>query len=185
MRHCPTPSVLLHPVAALHASAVHAFPSSHDCVAPPPVQAPDTHVFADVNHNSAHVPAPHVAPSGALLQPVLSFAVAHTRHRFDGSSWASPKHTPPIRHEPAWSAFVHPVAAAHASAVHAFPSLQSCVPPPPVQTPDAHVFARIHASPAHDAATHVSPSPASVQPDGSFAASQDWHGFAGFPWPSP
>ena len=153
------------PDPELHASEVHAFPSSHDCVPPPTEHAPVRHDFADVNCSRLHVPAPHAVPSVALLHSEVLGVDAHTLHALTGFNWPSAQHVPAIRHCPACSTLPHPFTASHVSLVHAFPSSQPVVAPPVVHSPDWHILAADHVSPAHALARHWIPFARGLQDD--------------------
>jgi len=171
-------------VAGPHVSSVQTFPSSQFWVPPPPVHDPDEHVLGFVHARLAHDPDTHVVPSAALLQAVAVFVVVHTWQAFPGFAWPSEWQAPPIRHEPAASGFEHPATASQVSVVQARPSTHDCVAPPPVHSPNRHVFPAVHVCPAHDGAWHDVPSPAAVHDDFATTGSQTWHAFAGFATPA-
>ena len=180
IRQFPATSELPHPVAALHASVVHAYPSSQFRLPPPPVHSPPTHDCADVKTLPAQFPDPHTVPSSTSVQARASTTGAHTWHAFPMLASPATKHVPPIRQFPACTRLLHPVAGTHASVVHAFESSHETGVPAAPHQPDSHVRRGVHCSPAHPLATHSVPSTASFQAPGLPTASQVWQGFSGF-----
>ena len=107
----------------------------------------------------------------------------HTVHGCAGSAWPPSPHAPANRHAPGFSTLLHPVVASHASFVQDFPSSHPVVAPPTVHSPDRHVFAATHVSPAHDRARHSVPSAVVLQDVVLFPGVQTSHPFAEFAWP--
>lgn len=84
IRQFPAASVLLQPPEALHASAVHPFPSSHDAIPPPTVHCAAEHDRGAVHVSPAHDPAAHCVPFDRPVHDVVALDGVHTLHAFDG-----------------------------------------------------------------------------------------------------
>jgi hypothetical protein len=83
MAHLPAATAFVHPTVE-HVSVVHANPSLHDCVSPPPEQNPSRHVIAALKVIPEHDGAAHWIPSSKALQDVVLFADTQAWHQAAG-----------------------------------------------------------------------------------------------------
>src|SRR2546428_75654 len=154
----PGLAVWTQPLTALHASVVHAFPSSQ-LRGDPTVQIPDRHVSAPLHT----LPSLHEVPLATAggRQPVTGAQVS-----VEQGLLSSQLRAEPTAHSPAWpvSAPLHALPSLHdvpfGSAVCRQPPTGSQVsvvqgllslqlrPAPPVHTPAWHVSTPLHASPS-------------------------------------
>jgi hypothetical protein len=176
---------LLHPVADAHASVVHALPSSHDCVAPPAVHCPVTHVFWVVNVRPVHDDDAHCVASATFVHAKVPCADVHAWHTFAGFACPSAKHVAPIRQRCACSVFPHPATGSHESVVQVLPSSHDRTAPPAVHCPETQVLDAVHDKPVHVPAAHCAPSSRVVHAVVLLAVTHAWHPLPGFACPSP
>jgi hypothetical protein len=157
---------VVQPLAGLHESSVHTFPSSHARAAPgmqtPPSQTSST-VHSLVSLQGAEFAVATQPLAGLHESSVHTFPSLHTRGApgvHDPAAHTSPTvQSLPSLHGAVFAVATQPLAGLHESFVHRFPSLHTSAAPG-VHAPPAHTSLNVHALPSlHGAVFAVATQP--------------------------